>query len=147
VEFGAFRIEARSGWPPSSFAESAIFHDFRRGVSLLHGEEPDRADAARSAGNSHLLHDLSSVQQPHNPLSRESFLERGKRGAFLTLWLLTIVLGGLFMYGTGHEWHRLIYEHGADNFHQPFLARHTTRSSAYHAFHVTVGLPHAGHRA
>src|ERR1700742_5065611 len=39
-------------------------------------------------------------------------LERGKQGAFLTLWLLTIVLGGLFMFGTGREWHRLIYEHG-----------------------------------
>src|SRR5271170_3369211 len=40
------------------------------------------------------------------------FLERGKQGAFLILWLLTIVLGGLFMFGTGREWHRLIYEHG-----------------------------------
>src|SRR6266478_10097360 len=40
------------------------------------------------------------------------FLERGKRGAFLGLWVLTIVLGGLFMYGTAQEWHRLIYEHG-----------------------------------
>src|SRR5713226_4276365 len=40
------------------------------------------------------------------------FLERGKRGAFLGLWLLTIVLGGLFLYGTGQEWRRLIYEQG-----------------------------------
>src|SRR5579863_3962409 len=40
------------------------------------------------------------------------FLERGKRGAFLSLLLLTIVLGGLFLFGTGQEWHRLIYEHG-----------------------------------
>src|ERR1700740_2760197 len=39
-------------------------------------------------------------------------LERGRRGAFLALWLLTIVLGALFLYGTGQEWHRLIYEHG-----------------------------------
>src|ERR1700740_91834 len=31
-------------------------------------------------------------------------LERGKRGAFLRLLLLTIVLGGLFMYGTAREW-------------------------------------------
>src|SRR5579864_7293015 len=35
-------------------------------------------------------------------------LERGKRGAFLLLWLLTIVLGGLFLFGTAQEWHRLI---------------------------------------
>src|ERR1700719_2862464 len=38
-------------------------------------------------------------------------LERGRRGAFLLLWVLTIVLGVLFLYGTGQEWHRLIYAH------------------------------------
>src|ERR1700756_1338542 len=40
------------------------------------------------------------------------FLERGRRGGFLALWFLTIVLGGLFLFGTGQEWHRLIYERG-----------------------------------
>src|SRR5437899_1166966 len=40
------------------------------------------------------------------------FLERDKRGAFLALWFLTIALGGLFLYGTSQEWHRLIYQHG-----------------------------------
>jgi len=39
-------------------------------------------------------------------------LERGRRAAFLLLWLLTIALGAFFLYGTGQEWHRLIYEHG-----------------------------------
>jgi len=39
-------------------------------------------------------------------------LERGRRDRFLVWWLLTIVLGGLFLFGTGREWHRLIYEHG-----------------------------------
>src|SRR4030095_9737987 len=39
-------------------------------------------------------------------------LERGKTFEFLGSWLLTIVLGGLFMFGTAQEWHRLIYEHG-----------------------------------
>src|SRR5258706_14918339 len=40
------------------------------------------------------------------------FLARGIRFAFLGLWLLTIALGGLFLFGTAEEWHRLIYEHG-----------------------------------
>src|SRR4029077_11982918 len=40
------------------------------------------------------------------------FIERGKSGAFLACWLLTIVLGGLFLYGTGQEWRHLIYERG-----------------------------------
>src|ERR1700729_3506746 len=39
-------------------------------------------------------------------------LERGRRGAFLAFWLLTVILGALFLYGTGREWHRLIYERG-----------------------------------
>src|SRR5580692_7558127 len=38
------------------------------------------------------------------------FLERGKRGGFLGLWFLTIILGCLFLYGTAQEWHRLIYD-------------------------------------
>src|SRR6516162_10045840 len=33
----------------------------------------------------------------------EKALERGRRGAFLFLWLFTIVLGALFLYGTGQE--------------------------------------------
>src|ERR1700676_5467873 len=40
------------------------------------------------------------------------FLERGGRGAFLLFWFLTIFLGGLFLFGTGREWHWLIYENG-----------------------------------
>jgi cytochrome c oxidase subunit 3 len=65
------------------------------------------------------------------------FLKSGRRGAFLTLWLLTIVLGGLFLYGTGHEWHRLIYEHGLT------ISTNLFGTSYYslvglHASHVTV---------
>src|ERR1700755_1168477 len=39
-------------------------------------------------------------------------IARDERLTFLLLWLLTLVLGGLFMYGTAQEWHRLISEHG-----------------------------------
>src|ERR1700727_3187033 len=39
-------------------------------------------------------------------------LARSITFAFLGLWLLTITLGGLFLYGTAQEWHRLIYERG-----------------------------------
>jgi cytochrome c oxidase subunit 3 len=67
------------------------------------------------------------------------FLERGKRGAFLGLWLLTIVLGGLFMYGTGREWHRLIYEHGLTISTNLFGTTYYSLVGL-HAFHVTAGL-------
>jgi cytochrome c oxidase subunit III len=66
-------------------------------------------------------------------------LERGKQGAFLTLWLLTIVLGGLFMFGTGREWHRLIYEHGLTISTNLFGTTYYSLVGL-HAFHVTVGL-------
>jgi cytochrome c oxidase subunit III len=39
-------------------------------------------------------------------------LEGGRRDQFLFWWLSTIVLGSLFLYGTGQEWHRLVYERG-----------------------------------
>jgi cytochrome c oxidase subunit 3 len=67
------------------------------------------------------------------------FLERSKRDAFLGLWLLTIVLGGLFMYGTGREWHRLINEHGLTISTNLFGTTYYSLVGL-HAFHVTVGL-------
>jgi cytochrome c oxidase subunit III len=66
-------------------------------------------------------------------------LERGRRGAFLTLWSLTIVLGGLFLFGTGREWHRLIYEHGLTISTNLFGTTYYSLVGL-HAFHVTAGL-------
>jgi cytochrome c oxidase subunit III len=67
------------------------------------------------------------------------FLERGRRGAFLLLWLLTVTLGGLFLYGTGQEWHRLIYEHGLTISTNLFGTTYYSLVGL-HAFHVTAGL-------
>jgi cytochrome c oxidase subunit III len=67
------------------------------------------------------------------------FLARGTRGAFLGMWLLTIVLGTLFLYGTGHEWHRLIYEHGLTISTNLFGTTYYSLVGL-HAFHVTAGL-------
>src|SRR5215510_11679721 len=67
------------------------------------------------------------------------FLERGRQGAFLGAWLLTIVLGGLFMYGTASEWHRLIYEHGLKISTNLFGTTYYSLVGL-HAFHVTAGL-------
>jgi cytochrome c oxidase subunit III len=67
------------------------------------------------------------------------FLERGKRAAFLGLWFLTIVLGGLFLFGTAREWHRLIYEHGLTISTNLFGTTYYSLVGL-HATHVTVGL-------
>jgi cytochrome c oxidase subunit III len=67
------------------------------------------------------------------------FLQSGSRGAFLTLWFLTIVLGGLFLFGTGQEWHRLIYEHGLTISTNLFGTTYYSLVGL-HASHVTAGL-------
>jgi cytochrome c oxidase subunit III len=66
-------------------------------------------------------------------------LERGQRGGFLGLWLLTIVLGGLFLFGTGREWHRLIYEHGLTISTNLFGTTYYSLVGL-HGFHVSAGL-------
>jgi len=67
------------------------------------------------------------------------FLERGESRTFLIWWLLTIVLGGLFMYGTGQEWYRLIYEHGLTISTNLFGTTYYSLVGL-HASHVTAGL-------
>ena len=67
------------------------------------------------------------------------FLERGKRGGFLGLWFLTIILGCLFLYGTGQEWHRLIYDLGLTISTNVFGTTYYSLVGL-HAFHVTAGL-------
>jgi cytochrome c oxidase subunit 3 len=66
-------------------------------------------------------------------------LARGRMGPFLGLWVLTIVLGSLFLYGTGEEWHRLIYEHGLTISTNLFGTTYYSLVGL-HAFHVTAGL-------
>ena len=66
-------------------------------------------------------------------------LARDRVGAFLGLWVLTMVLGGTFMYGTGQEWHRLIYEQGLTISTNLFGTTYYSLVGL-HAFHVTAGL-------
>ena len=66
-------------------------------------------------------------------------LERNYTRLFLGLWLLTIALGGLFLYGTAQEWHRLIYEHGLTISTNLFGTTYYSLVGL-HAFHVTAGL-------
>src|SRR5579862_4447466 len=67
------------------------------------------------------------------------FLERGRQPAFLGLWSLTVLLGGLFLFGTAQEWHRLIYEHGLTISTNLFGTTYYSLVGL-HAFHVTAGL-------
>jgi len=66
-------------------------------------------------------------------------LENGHRKTFLILWSITIALGGLFLLGTGLEWHRLIYERGLTISTNLFGTTYYALVGL-HATHVTVGL-------
>jgi cytochrome c oxidase subunit 3/cytochrome o ubiquinol oxidase subunit 3 len=66
-------------------------------------------------------------------------LARDSVGAFVGLWLLTIALGGLFLYGTAQEWHRLIYQHGLTISTNLFGTTYYSLVGL-HGFHVTAGL-------
>jgi cytochrome c oxidase subunit III len=69
----------------------------------------------------------------------EKALEWGNGVAFLGLWFLTFLLGGLFLYGTAQEWRRLIYERGLTISTNLFGTTYYSLVGL-HAFHVTAGL-------
>ena len=66
-------------------------------------------------------------------------LERNETKAFLVLWLITIALGAIFMFGTAQEWRRLIDEHGLTISTNLFGTTYYSLVGL-HAFHVTLGL-------
>jgi cytochrome c oxidase subunit III len=66
-------------------------------------------------------------------------LSRGNYPRFLLLWFFTIVLGGLFLFGTAREWHKLIYEHGLKISTNLFGTTYYSLVGL-HGFHVCAGL-------
>lgn len=69
----------------------------------------------------------------------ERALSKGNVNRFGSWWLATIALGGYFLFGTGVEWHHLIYDKGLTI--QTNLFGTTFYSLVgLHAFHVIAGL-------
>jgi len=66
-------------------------------------------------------------------------LRAGKTVAFTLAWLLTFLLGAIFIVGTGREWHRLIYGEGLTITTNLFGTTYYSLVGL-HALHVTVGL-------
>jgi cytochrome c oxidase subunit III len=69
----------------------------------------------------------------------ERRLARNESRAFGVLWLITIALGAIFLFGTAEEWRRLIYEHGLTISTNLFGTTYYSLVGL-HAFHVTLGL-------
>ena len=66
-------------------------------------------------------------------------LSSGKVGTFTIWWILTIVLGAIFLAGTAREWRHLIYDEGLTIRTNLFGTTYYSLVGL-HAFHVTVGL-------
>jgi cytochrome c oxidase subunit 3 len=69
----------------------------------------------------------------------ERALKRGARGAFSLWWGITVLLGAIFLVGTGLEWKKLIYHDGLT------ISTNLFGTTFYslvglHASHVIVGL-------
>src|ERR1700722_5791651 len=75
--------QGRDGLP--DYCGVGDLHHFCGGLSLLRGKKHDRADATRSARDTHLLHDLPAVQQLDDSLRVEIPGARRPRGLF---WVL-----------------------------------------------------------
>ena len=66
-------------------------------------------------------------------------LVAGNLAAFARFWLLTILLGGVFLFGTAREWAHLILQDGLSINTNLFGTTYYSLVGL-HAFHVTMGL-------
>jgi len=66
-------------------------------------------------------------------------LRERKAAIFARWWGVTIVLGGIFLFGTASEWHRLIYKDGLTISTNLFGTTYYSLVGL-HGFHVIVGL-------
>jgi cytochrome c oxidase subunit III len=66
-------------------------------------------------------------------------LIRGNATGFARWWVLTILLGGTFLFGTAREWAHLIFDEGLTVSTNLFGTTYYSLVGL-HAFHVTVGL-------
>ncbi len=69
----------------------------------------------------------------------ERALRNGKKSAFVPWWCATIILGMLFLAGTGYEWYDLIFRHGLTISTNVFGSAFYTLVG-FHSLHVTVGV-------
>ena len=79
---------------------------------------------------------LSSSITVHAAVRR---LVAGNMVAFARFWLLTILLGGVFLFGTAREWGHLILQDGLSINTNLFGTTYYSLVGL-HAFHVTMGL-------
>ena len=137
---GAWSLPDRGkvGMTTLIIAESAIFTIFVVAY-LFYAGKSLTGPTPREVLNAPIFFSICLLSSSLTIHFATKFLEQGRRGAFLGLLSLTILLGGLFLYGTGREWYRLIYEQGLTISTNLFGTTYYSLVGL-HAFHVTAGL-------
>lgn len=120
------------------FAESAIFTIFVVAYLFYVGKSLT-GPMPREVLEAPILYTICLLSSSLTIHFAAKFLQRDRRRLFLGFWLLTIALGGSFLYGTAQEWHRLIYHHSLTISTNLFGTTYYSLVGL-HAFHVAAGL-------
>ena len=139
--------EPNAGWTPSKgvvgmacliIGESAIFLIFVIAYLFYVGKSLS-GPTPRQILEMPILNSICLLSSSATITFALRCLRKGDTKGFSLWWLVTIALGGYFLFGTGHEWHRLIYGKGFTI--QTNLFGTTFYSLVgLHASHVVVGL-------
>jgi cytochrome c oxidase subunit 3 len=140
-------LEPNAGWTPSKgvvgmtcliIAESAIFVIFVVAYLYYLGKDLS-GPTPRQVLELPILNSICLLSSSATITFALRSLRKGDVNRFGGWWLVTIALGAYFLFGTGHEWHRLIHDKGFTI--QTNLFGTTFYSLVgLHASHVVVGL-------
>jgi cytochrome c oxidase subunit 3/cytochrome o ubiquinol oxidase subunit 3 len=140
-------LEPNAGWTPSKgvvgmtcliIAESAIFLIFVVAYLFYLGKNLS-GPTPRQILELPILNSICLLSSSATIMLAVRSLRIGDTKRFSLWWLVTILLGAYFLFGTGYEWHRLIYNKGFTI--QTNLFGTTFYSLVgLHATHVIVGL-------
>ena len=141
------QLEPAGGWSPSRgvvgmtcliIAESAIFLIFVVAYLFYVGKSLS-GPTPRQILELPILNTICLLSSSATITVALRALRKGDTKWFGRWWLVTILLGAYFLFGTGYEWHRLIYNRGFTL--QTNLFGTTFYSLVgLHATHVVVGL-------
>jgi cytochrome c oxidase subunit 3/cytochrome o ubiquinol oxidase subunit 3 len=141
------QLEPAGGWSPSKgvvgmacliIAESAIFLIFVVAYLFYLGKSLS-GPTPRQILELPILNTICLLSSSATITLAVRALRNGDTKWFGWWWLATILLGAYFLFGTGYEWHRLIYNKGFTI--QTNLFGTTFYSLVgLHATHVAVGL-------
>jgi cytochrome c oxidase subunit III len=134
----AHQLRGRVGMWCLIAAESAIFSIFVVAYLYYAGKSLN-GPTPREVLHVPIFNSICLFASSFTIVMAERAIERGKSRLFSIWWLFTIVLGAIFIFGTAHEWYRLIYDEGLTISSSLFG---TTFYSlvGLHGFHVIVGL-------